>query len=283
MEWNTNRCLYKGLRVMLLMCKDVAVYDISANSLLNSALAPGRLAMHAGKENFKIWSQSRYSSGSNVVARGMQGAIFGQGNRQGVDRATRSFSLSDCYWLKDEGDTSKFADRSPYCAPFWQGGKIYSGEAIPTLYTDGFLSKWWKNADWLVKNMTNPELDRTASQTAQAEIDCYRLAQAVGVPVNEIVRHDDTHIAVRNFTSVDVMLEPADISGRIDTADFTLVDVLREFGKHGALMIAFDAIVGNTDRHSGNFGFLRDANTGAYLGMAPLYDFDWALNPKEVN
>jgi hypothetical protein len=42
-------------------------------------------------------------------------------------------------------------------------------------------------------------------------------------------------------------------------------------------MLAFDAVIGNSDRHLENLGFLRDANTGEYLGMAPLYDFDHAL------
>ena len=268
---------------MLLMCKDIAVYDIKTNTLLNAELAPGRLTVDASKENFKIWAQSRYSSGSNLAARGIQGAIFGQGNRPNIDRITRSFSLSDCYWLKDENDTTKFADRSPYCAPFWKSGTNYNGEATPTLYTDGQLTKWWENAEWLIKNTANPEIGRSAEETAQIEIDCYELCSQIGIPVNEIVRRDNQHIAIKNFTSIDIMLEQADTSGRLDAADFTHEDVIREFGEPGAFMLALDAIIGNTDRHTGNFGFLRDANTGKYLGMAPLYDFDWALNPKEVD
>ena len=45
-------------------------------------------------------------------------------------------------------------------------------------------------------------------------------------------------------------------------------------------MILTDAIFGNGDRHAGNFGYLRDANTGEYLSMAPLFDFDHALDAK---
>ena len=109
------------------------------------------------------------------------------------------------------------------------------------------------------------------------------MCSQIGIPVNEIVRRDNQHIAIRNFTTTDIMLEQADTSGRLDAADFTHEDVMREFGEPGAIMLALDAIIGNTDRHTGNFGFLRDANTGKYLGMAPLYDFDWALNPKEID
>ncbi len=45
-------------------------------------------------------------------------------------------------------------------------------------------------------------------------------------------------------------------------------------------MLIIDAITGNGDRHAGNFGWLRDTNTGAYISMAPLYDFDHALDSK---
>ena len=37
-------------------------------------------------------------------------------------------------------------------------------------------------------------------------------------------------------------------------------------------MIVFDAIILNTDRHLGNFGFLVDAKSNTLLGPAPLFD-----------
>lgn len=43
-------------------------------------------------------------------------------------------------------------------------------------------------------------------------------------------------------------------------------------------MLIIDAIIGNGDRHAGNFGWLRNADTGEYVSMAPLYDFDHALD-----
>lgn len=48
-------------------------------------------------------------------------------------------------------------------------------------------------------------------------------------------------------------------------------------------MIIIDAIIGNGDRHAGNFGWLRDTDTGAYVCMAPLYDFDHALYSKSTS
>lgn len=37
-------------------------------------------------------------------------------------------------------------------------------------------------------------------------------------------------------------------------------------------MITADKIIGNDDRHLGNFGFIRDVETGKIIGFAPLFD-----------
>ena len=267
---------------ILLMCKNVPVYDANFHIVIDYDRVPGKLGKLPGDTSFKIWAQSRYSSPSNVLARNMQGGIFGQGNRRVVDRTTRSLSLSDCYWLKEESDSTMFEDVSPYFVDFWKGSGSYEGQAIPTLYTDGYLTKKWEDKNWLVKNLYHSEHGRSAVATAQLEVDCCRLCENLGIFVNEIVLRESGYVAVKNFTNENVMLEQADTSGRLDASDFELSDIIRVFGADGARMVAIDAVVGNTDRHTGNFGFLRDANSGEYLCMAPLYDFDWALSPLEI-
>ena len=42
-------------------------------------------------------------------------------------------------------------------------------------------------------------------------------------------------------------------------------------------MIFLDTIVANPDRHTANFGLLRDTKTGELLGLAPLFDHNMAL------
>jgi len=80
------------------------------------------------------------------------------------------------------------------------------------------------------------------------------------------------------------MLEPAICSGRFKGTFFATIDeVFSSFGEPGLVMLAFDAVIGNTDRHLENFGFLRDANMGAYIGMAPLFDFDHTLSSDSVD
>ena len=50
-------------------------------------------------------------------------------------------------------------------------------------------------------------------------------------------------------------------------------------------MIAADYIICNNDRHLGNFGFIRDVETGNILGFAPIFDFGKAylgVNPDNI-
>lgn len=42
-------------------------------------------------------------------------------------------------------------------------------------------------------------------------------------------------------------------------------------------MLLFDALILNTDRHFGNFGFLRNTNTGRIVDVAPLFDHGSSL------
>lgn len=42
-------------------------------------------------------------------------------------------------------------------------------------------------------------------------------------------------------------------------------------------MIFMDTICANPDRHTNNFGFLRDVKTGELIGFAPNYDNNMAL------
>lgn len=45
-------------------------------------------------------------------------------------------------------------------------------------------------------------------------------------------------------------------------------------------MLVFDAVVMNPDRHMGNYGVLRDNETGHVLGFAPIFDNNLALLPQ---
>ena len=253
---------------MLLMCKNIPVYDIGSETVLNNAFLPGLMReKSANMHTFTRWMKYRYSSGTNTLARKLKGITFGQGARIRINRETRALSFSDCYWIKDENDLVLFEDISPYYKPFWEGMDEYkTGQAVPTLYVGGALSKEWKNDGRLYKY-----------GDVSVELQCIKLCKNCGILVENAFAIKDG-IAIENITSQNLMLEQADQSGRIDPDDFDEQTIIDFFGKNGAQMLIIDAIIGNGDRHAGNFGWMRDADTGAYVGMAPLYDFDHALD-----
>mgnify|MGYP001083722466 CR=1 FL=1 len=255
---------------MILMCKNNPVFDIENEIVLNGALLPGIMQKYATKHSFVNWMEKRYSEKSNTYARKLRGLVFGQGNRQKINEVTHALSLSDCYWIKRQDESISFEQISPYFKDFWTGEGYYQGQAAPTLYVNGYISKYWENSRILVKNRE------------KHEIECSSAAKALGLKVINIVEHPDG-IAVENFTNEKLMFESAEASGRLDPDEFTADDVLKLFGVQGFDMLFFDALIGNGDRHAGNFGYLRDTDTGEYVEMAPLFDFDHAFESNNVN
>lgn len=251
---------------MLLMCKDVPVYQIEDEEVLNAALLPGIMQKLPKASAFRTWMKYRYASGTNTIARKLKGVTFGQGARGRINQMTHALCFSDCYWVKGEEEKLQFAQISPYYASFWYGEGEYEGQAVPTLYVGGALTKEWKRDGRLYKY-----------GQVDIELQCIELCQKCDVPVEKATLVPGG-IAVKNITSPQYMLEQADQSGRLDVDEFNESDVLMLFGLAGAQMLIIDAIIGNGDRHAGNFGWLRDSDTGAYVRMAPLYDFDHALD-----
>lgn len=217
---------------------------------------------------FKLWMQCRYSAQTNTLARKLKGVYFGQGNRPKIDRETRAFSLSDSYWLSSGNEEFKFL--SPYYNDFWKGEGAYSGGAVPTLYVSGYMSKEWTNCK---------ELHKYGKEVVH-EAEVLALVHAAGIPCEDYTLMSDNELCLYNFTSPTVMLEQADMSGRVDPDNFDNDTIIALFGEAGMDMILVDAITANGDRHAGNFGWLRDTATGAYLSMDPLYDFDHAFDSK---
>ena len=195
---------------MLLMCKNIPVYDIGSETVLNNALLPGLMReKSANMHTFTRWMKYRYSSGTNTLARKLKGITFGQGARIRINRETRALSFSDCYWIKDENDLVLFEDISPYYKPFWEGMDEYkTGQAVPTLYVGGALSKEWKNDGRLYKY-----------GDVSVELQCIKLCKNCGILVENAFSIKDG-IAIENITSQNLMLEQADQSGRIDPDDF---------------------------------------------------------------
>jgi hypothetical protein len=247
---------------LLLMCKDTPVYDINQNIVLNNSLIPGCILRKT--KNFDEWMQTRYSSGSNPSARRTMLRAFGSDNHTPeILQVTRALSLSDCYWLKTSNENVRFQDVTPYLNAEWNGNGAFKGGSISTLFVNGAANKKWLDSKTLLKIGSFKETDG------------YALCEELKIPHISETRLSNDGILVTNFTSPDKFLESVEQSGYVQKNENPREKAIDLFGESAVTLFTVDYLVECDDRHWGNYGFIRNANTGAYEGMSPYYDFDW--------
>ena len=199
-------------------------------------------------------------------------------------------SLNDCYWIVEEGFEGQFEDFNLYdnhlsrvlasIAFTGYGSSIRSSLASsPEFTTNGMLPKCWrriKGKIYLYKGGTTG-----ASNTGMepySEFYAHQVAQAMeidSVPYNICKWKGELCSYCELFTSKDYSFVP--VGKIVKTGGMTAVrEFYEKLGKKyvKALddMIVLDALICNTDRHYGNFGFLVNNKTNKIVAPAPLFD-----------
>jgi len=259
---------YSGGDSIILMCKDVEVYNTSTKEVLFKELLPG--CMKRKTMNYSQWMRTRYSAGSNVSARRLMLAAFGSDNHEHAIEATRTLSLSDCYWLKRQDENVSFYDISPYLHKEWDGSGTFKGGSISTLFVNGAADKKWLDARTLLK------------VKSYKEYEPYALCYTLGLNNVAEAKMSDEGILLTNFTSTEYFLESMEQSGFSGRKDNPREKAVETFKEQAVSLFVVDYLVEHDDRHWGNYGFLRSSNTGEYISMAPYYDFDWSWSNAVV-
>lgn len=202
----------------------------------------------------------------------------------------KGLSLNDSYWIADEKETRSYDQVNLYENRFSRllaqlaftgyGSSVRSSFASsPEFTTNGMLPKCWRRIDgrvYLYKGATSG-----ASNTGNepfSEKYAYLVGRQLGFDVVPYsLAHWKGHLcsACEIFTSKEISYLPV---GRLvrtggmkavrlyyETLGAPFVQALNE-------MLVFDALICNTDRHFGNFGFLVDSHTNRILKPAPLFD-----------
>ena len=143
-----------------------------------------------------------------------------------------------------------------------------------------------------------------SESNVMSEIIASNFAKSCGFSVHSVLRaslNGELVAACKDFAVDKKLLEYSDISSYVSDAnaktDYYVSDVLNIINKFRetqsnvlpfdfASMCVLDAIVGNGDRHLGNWGFLRDSDKHSYR-LSPIYDLDASLfpraNPSAIN
>ena len=201
---------------------------------------------------------------------------------------THALSLNDTFWVKRVDSSLKWNDVSLYRNPFNEviseaafDGSLSSSSfssTSPEFSTDGQYAKCWVregNAIWLYKTGgvfgMEPLSEYLASQLAAClcpDAVTYDLGFYHGALISKCLL----------FTSETFGLAKAAVL----TKDRTVSGFLRYFESIGSgdafrRMCILDALILNTDRHSGNFGVLYQNDTMQVQKMAPVFDNNRSL------
>ena len=207
-----------------------------------------------------------------------------------VIRVSKGLSLNDCYWVTEENFSGSFDANNLYDNKFSRvlgqiaftgyGSSNISGlTSSPEFTTNGMLPKCWRRIDGkilLYKGGT-----QGASNTGNepySEFYAYQIGKILGVNVvpYRIAKWKDTVCSTCElFTSKDISFVPVGRivrSGGMQAVRKYYESLGPEFEEALNDMIVFDALIFNTDRHYGNFGFLVDSRTNEIIAPAPLFD-----------
>ena len=227
---------------------------------------------------------------------------------------SKGLSLNDVYWVVEKDFKGKFKDYNLYdnkfnsvlaLIAFTGYGNSQKSEfsSSPEFTTNGMLPKCWRRIAgniYLYKGGTTGASNTGNEPTS--EVLAYQVGKRAGF---NVIKYDlkkwekvgkSPCSACKLFTSKNISYIPV---GRLVTSGgmTKIREYYKKLGKkfEDALdeMIVFDAIICNTDRHYGNFGFLIDNKTNKIFKPAPLFDHGNSLfnfagldtwdNEKEFN
>ncbi len=202
-------------------------------------------------------------------------------------------SLSDGYWVKEKDNALSWEQVNFFSNPFSDdlGQLLFSGVkktdmqySSPDSSSGGNLKKRWKIINGervLIKGGSVPFRQEPFNEAIASA-----LCDTLGIPHVEyqlIFISGQPYSVCPDFASEAVEFIPAhDILLQYPRRknESTLSQLLRACDALGipnvrpaiSEMIILDYLIANEDRHTNNFGFLRNSETLEWLGMAPLFD-----------
>lgn len=224
-------------------------------------------------------------------------------------------SMSDQYWLHATDATEESWEklnffRNPYSNIVGQASASFNIKEMrslmfpknsPDLCTNGVQDKMWKRIDGkncLLKWSNNADGQAILSEVLASDIlkkmdiipfvsyrlaiENYRLCSCCENFVSEneeFVPAWHVYRAYENLFPDKVANEKEIYKVLIMATEYFKIPNVVDFIDR---MIIADRTIMNFDRHLGNFGFMRDVESGKYTGPAPLFDFGNAFFPDRA-
>ena len=227
-------------------------------------------------------------------------------NRLQSSLLSYGLTLTDGFWLKPEGDRSLTWDQVNFFENEFSydiGNMIFGFDVrqpnfmTPDLTTNGKMEKTWRRRNgklWLLKKGSPPYFEEPFNERIVTEI-LKKIAKVpfVSYEVNFVRRHAVS--VCENFAKEDIQfVSAADLIKTSPRPSFIPMDIhLRNRCQYFKIpgykpffdqLKILDYLIGNQDRHLGNYGFLYDADQERFLGPAPIFDNGsslWCQEPDE--
>lgn len=237
------------------------------------------------------WLRSRFVDTHRSHSRSLFKALRLQSN---VDVAQiievgHGITITDNWWIKRSEEELDYYDLKKYNEDL-SDIALYGATASerPSLkgYTElgttGSFEKAWKfhNGEWKMYkrgNMAEMLSEYYASQFLKAlgepvaDYQIHRTTSKIGLEEVFVVTRDFTENAKYDFEPL------CSIAGDNEEIDFVLSRLNRSFHDAYSMLIFYDALLYNGDRHNENLGMLRNSDSGELLQFAPYFDFNLSL------
>ena len=205
-------------------------------------------------------------------------------------------SLVDHYWIKPFDKSLKWEDVNFFDNDFSSDigdaffDDTFSKKEIdfmsPDNTSDGWLKKKWiisNGKRCLVKTGSSPFCQEPYNEVIASKIlkaldvapfvqyDIYNDEQQGACSICENFITKDTEL-ISAYALNKTLSKAAEVSAYDHYLSVCNALQVPNVAESLDAMLVVDYIIANKDRHGGNFGVVRDANTLSYIGVAPIYD-----------
>lgn len=247
--------------------------------------------------NFNYWCATRVLTLDRKYAKeilnsiGMNQAVTDK-DRAKVALSYRCTSLTDVFWVRNKGEKITFSEVNLYdnhleniFIDIALRGKQYTvnnEDLAKDLSTNGVFPKAWKRTEKGFSLLKDGGIEVVEKELLSSKIcQCFDVKQVI---YNRSVFAEEPVTISENITSKDfsiVSMEAFEVYSQ--NHDRNIRKYILALDKHDYYMMnIIDYLVGNTDRHWGNWGVLVNNVNNKPVSLHPLMDFNKTFNSYET-
>ena len=265
--------------------------EVHISYIDETALSVMPLGMEVSETGLSRWLRNRKIPKNRAYIHSfLAKAGLSANSTMSIIEVSKGLSLNDSYWVVREDFEKNFEQCNLYDNKFSEilasiaftgyGSSVRSSVASsPEFTTNGMLPKCWRRQSgtvYLYKGGTEG-----ASNTGNepfSEFYAWQVGEALSIraiPYTLAKWKSKICSKCKLFTSKETAFVPVGnivksggmqaVIGYYKPLGPAYMDSLED-------MFVFDAVIANTDRHFGNFGFLVNSKTNQVIGPAPLFD-----------